>query len=159
MQLGNAKKPNCTPPKCVNCGGVEPGNFTDCRSQTQQLSSLHRRLSRDTKPTTSALQLKQAHFIAFKPPASPPRLHTTSVQTASQLLTSTDPQSLSSLLDTVKSFISLFNIKNLSHCTPISSSAPNDQRSPLKNHSGTWWCCCLFLEFNQPRSSDGSVQW
>jgi hypothetical protein len=112
------KKPNCSPPKCVNCGGAEPGNFTDCRSHTQQLSSLHRRLSRVTKPTTSAFQLKQlkqAHFIAFKPLASPPRLHTTRVQTASQLLTTTDPQSLSSLLDTVKSFLSLFNIKNLCH--------------------------------------------
>lgn len=128
------KKSNCTPPKCVNCGGAQPDNFTDCRSHTQPLSSLHRRQSRVTKPTTSALQLKQAHFIAFKPTASPPRLHTTWAQIESQPPTKTDPQSHGSLLDTVKSFLSVFNIQNI--CHTLRSLVLRLQRSPLKYHTG-----------------------
>ena len=93
----------------------------------------------------------------FKPPASPPRPHTIWAQTASQPPTTTELHSLSSLLRTVQSFLSMSNIQNL--CHTLRSSAANGQRSPLKNHAGASCCCCLFLESNQPRSSDGSVEW
>jgi hypothetical protein len=46
---------------------------------------------------------------------SPPRPHTTWTQTASQPPNTTDPHSLSSLLDTAKSFLLKFNIQNLCH--------------------------------------------
>ena len=112
---GECKIPICTPPKSLNCGRAQPDKFTDCRSQKQHSSCLHRRQPRITKPTTSALQFKQAHFTAFKPPASPLRLHTTWAQTASQPPTTTDLHCLSSLLRTIESSLSMSNIQNLCH--------------------------------------------
>ena len=122
MKLGIAKKPNGTPQKCVNCGGAQPANFTEYLShhhhrhqqqQQQQLSLLHQRQSRVKNPTTTAFQFKQAHFPALKPLASAPRPLTTWTQTASQPPTAADLQSVSSMLDTVKFFLSVFNIQNL----------------------------------------------
>jgi len=56
----------------------------------------------------NSLQSSQAAGVT-----SPP--HTTWTQTASQPPTTTDPQFLSYLLDTAKSFLSKFNIQNLCH--------------------------------------------
>jgi len=51
----------------------------------------------------------------FSSRPSLPRPHRTWTQTASQPPTTTDLQFLISLLDTVKSFLSMFNIQNLCH--------------------------------------------
>jgi hypothetical protein len=48
------------------------------------------------------------------------------------------------LFGAVKTFLTLFNIQN----TFISSSASNYQWPTVKNHVGTWYRCCLFLEFS-----------
>ena len=78
----------------------------------KQLSFLHQRQLRVTKPTTSAFQFKKAHFPALKPTVSPLRPHTRA-QNESQSPATTDPQSLSSLLDIIKSSLSVFNIQDL----------------------------------------------
>ena len=92
--MQECKQPIGTPPKCVNCGGAHPANFTDCPSYQQ----LNLRQLCLPKLTTPAFQFKQAHFPALKLPTSPLQQHKTWVQTASQTTTPTDPQSLNSVM-------------------------------------------------------------
>ena len=118
-------KPNGTPPKCVNCGRSSPGQFyrlsfisssssssstTTTTTTTQSLISVaivrHEAYHTGLPVQASSLQSSQAAGVT-----SPP--HTTWTQTAYQPPTTTDPQSLSSLLDSAKSFLSKFNIQNL----------------------------------------------
>jgi hypothetical protein len=105
------KQPIGTPPKCVNCGGAHPANFTDCPSY-QQLN-LHQWQLCLPKLTTPAFQFKQAHFPALKLLMSPLQQHKTWAQTAPQPTTLTDPQSLDSVLETVKSILAVFDIPKL----------------------------------------------
>jgi hypothetical protein len=63
--------------------------------------------------TTLAFHFKQAHFPAFKPPTFPLQQHKTWAQTASQPTTPMDPQSLNSVLETVKSIHAMFDVPKL----------------------------------------------
>jgi hypothetical protein len=76
------------------------------------LTSLHQRQSRTTKPATPAFQFQQDHFPVLKPKTSQ-QPHTTWAQTASQPPASSDMHSLSSLISTLKSFLSMFNLQNI----------------------------------------------
>ena len=117
------KQPIGTPPKCVNCGGAHPANFTDCPSY-QQLN-LHQRQPCLLKLTTPAFHFKQAYFPAFKPPTFPLQQHKTRTQAASQPTTPMDPQSLNSVLETVKSILAMFDIPKL--CQTLLSLVPQLQ--------------------------------
>ena len=111
--MQECKSPIGTPPKFVNCGGAHLAIFTDCHSYQQQLNFLHQQQPCLPKLTTPAFQFKQAHIPALKPLTSPPRLHKRWAQAASQPTTPMDPQCLSSVLETVKSILALFDIQKL----------------------------------------------
>ena len=110
------KNPYGTPPENVNCDGTRPANFTD-RPSYQQLKFLHQRQPRLPKTTTHASQFNQADIPDVMSPKFPNRTHKTWPQAASRITTKTtnDPQTLSSMLETVKYFLETFLIQKLSH--------------------------------------------
>ena len=152
MQRGSAKKKTIgTPPKCVNCGGAHPAKFTDFPSY-QQLSCLHQCQARLPKRTTPSFQFKQAHFPALKPPTPPPRTHQTWAQPASQPSTPTDPQSLSSVLETVKYILAIFDNQKL--CQTLRSLVLQLQttREPLSKIMAVLDAIVTGFEFNLIRN-------
>jgi hypothetical protein len=115
MQRGVKKKSNGASPKCVSCGGAHPANFTECPSYQQQLNFLHQRQLRLLKPS-STFQYKQAHFPALEPPTSLPRPQNTWAQAAPQRTNTTDTYPLSTVFESVKSVLTMFDIQKLCHC-------------------------------------------
>jgi hypothetical protein len=114
------------PPKCVNCGGDHPANFSGCpRDQqlyhTQRTANQQQRHIRSPKPTQPPFRNQQALFPALKTPHPSPTPPHTWAHIAAQSTNSQNQQPLSSVLDSIKSIFSMFTFHKL--CTQLRSLA------------------------------------
>ena len=114
------------PPKCVNCGGDHPANFTGCPQYLQQLTHTQRnnyqqRLPRSPKTTQLTFQYQQSQFPALRTPQPSPRQQQTWAQAASRSSDTTNQQPFSSVLDSIKSIMAMFDLPKL--CTQLRSLA------------------------------------
>jgi hypothetical protein len=118
-------KPADASPKCVNCGGDHPANFTGCPQYQQQLhltqrtTYQHRMLN--PKSSTPPFRYQQLHFPALKTPQRPSRPPQTWAHIAAQSQNVPNQQPLSSALDSTKSILAMFDLHQF--CTQLRSSA------------------------------------
>jgi len=108
-------KPASSPPKCVNCGGDHPANFTGCPQYLLQLNHTQRinhqqRQAHSTKTTSPPFQYHQSQFPALKTP-QPSSLHQqTRAQTATRISTNTTHQPISSVFESIRSIMTMFDL-------------------------------------------------
>ena len=124
-------KPAGTHLKCTNCGGDHPANFSGFpRYQqlhiTQRTTSQQRQI-RSPKPTLPPFRNLQAQFPALKTPHPPPSSSRTWAHTAAQSTNSQNQLPLSSVLDSIKSILTMFNFHKL--CTQLRSLAQLQETS------------------------------
>ena len=111
-------KPVGTPPKCINCGGNHPANFSGCPQYQQQLHHSQQTTSqqhhmRIPKPTQPPFRNQQAHFPALKTPHPMPSPPHTRAHIAAQSTNTQNQQPLSSVLDSIKFISAMFDFHKL----------------------------------------------
>ena len=111
-------KPVGSPPKCVNCGGDHPANFMGCPQYLQQLTHAQRinyqqRQARSPKTTQSTFQYQQSQFPALRTPQPSPRQQQTWAQAATRTYDITNHQPFSSVLESIKPIMAMFNLPKL----------------------------------------------
>jgi hypothetical protein len=134
--------------KFVNCDGAQPANFTEYPSYektTNFITSTSIALRRQPRLLSSSSKL---YFqLSSRWPHHDDRMRLgLKLHLSLRLKPIRSPSVL--LFGAMKIFLTLFNIQNVSDFTFIGYSASNYQWPTLKNHVGTWYRCCLFLELN-----------
>jgi len=119
-------KPASTPPKCTNCGGDHPANFSGCPRYQQQLHYTQRTANQqhqmhNPEPTLPPFRPQQASFPALKTSHSSPSPPRTWAHVVAQSFELPEPTTSSSVLDSIKSILSMFNFHKL--CTQLHSLA------------------------------------
>jgi hypothetical protein len=115
----DCKKPTGFPPKCTNCGGPHPANFSGCPQYIQQIQYQQqntRRPQRPTlnaKPTSTPFKYQQIQFPALKTPTTPLSQQSTWAQVTSRNAQPTTAQPLSSVADNIKPLLALFDYQKL----------------------------------------------
>ena len=125
-------KPPGAPPKCVNCSGDHPANFTGCPKYLQHLQSSQRSANQrqcppSTPTPTVAPAPHQPHFPVLKTPShtsNPPR---TWANVAAQPPTIQHHPPLGAIIDSIKSILSMFDAHKL--CTQLRSLAHHLQET------------------------------
>jgi len=120
-------KPVCTPPKCANCGGDHPANFSGCPRYQQQLHHNQRTATqqlhqmRVPKPTSPPFRYQQSNFPVLQTPHPPPRPPHTWAHITARLSYAPNQQPFSSALDSMKSILTMFDLSKL--CVQLRSLA------------------------------------
>jgi len=119
-------KPASTPPKCTNCGGDHPAKFSVCPQYQKQLHYTQRTANqqhqmRSPQPTLPPFRPQQAPFPGLKTPQPSPSPPRTWAHVTAQSPNSQNQQPLSSVLDSTKSILSMFDFHKL--CTQLRSLA------------------------------------
>ena len=110
------------PPKCVNCGGAHPANYSGCSEYKKLLATRTRKpLIPNSKPTQSPLQRTQ--FPTLNKPRHAQRKERTWAQVAAATTTTTEEQTLPTILRSLKTIFSSLNLQLL--CTSLHSLASN----------------------------------
>jgi hypothetical protein len=108
-------KPTGSPPKCTNCGGPHPANYSGCPQYLQQIQ-YNRQPQRPTqreKPIPMPFNYQQTQSPALKIHASPGSQESTWVQVTSRSTQPTTAQPASTVADTIKSLLALFDYQKL----------------------------------------------
>ena len=111
-------KPAGSTPTCVNCGGDHPANFTGCPQYLQQLThtqrtSFQQRQPRSSATTQSTLKYQQSQFPALRTPQPSPRQQQTWAHAATRTSDVTNHQPFSSVLESIKSILAMFDLPKL----------------------------------------------
>jgi hypothetical protein len=112
-------KPTGSPPKCTNCGGPHPANFSGCPQYLQQIQfqqQNNRRPQQSTlsvKPTTTPFNYQQTQFPVLKSPAPTISQQSTWAQVTSRTTQPQTAQPISSMADTIKYLLALFDYQKL----------------------------------------------
>jgi PAX-interacting protein 1 len=111
-------KPTGSPPKCSNCGGDHPANFTGCPKYVQQLQfsqrpTNHRQRAAPTpQPSLSSAQ-HNPYTNTRPPPPHTPHPPRTWANVVAQPPPAQNQPSSGSIIESIKSILSMFDIQKL----------------------------------------------
>ena len=110
-------KPASSPPKCVNCGGEHPANFTGCPqylqlNYTQWNNDSQQR--RSTKTSNPPFQYQQSQFPVLKTHQQSSTHQQTWAQATSRSATNSTQQPISSVIESIRAIMAMFNFQQLS---------------------------------------------
>jgi hypothetical protein len=123
-------KPTTAQRKCVNCGGEHPANHEGCPEYIKRLETRRRRIS---SPSTGTSQIPPASS-QFPPLRSPPmanRKSSTWAQVASKPHPPLDTTSFPSLVDSVKSILTSFNLHSIGATLRTLALRLQETRNPM----------------------------
>ena len=123
MRRRRAQKPVGSPPKCVNCGGEHPANYTGFPQYLRQLyhsphiHNLQQRKPHNTKTSSPQFQYLQAQFPALKTPQPATSQQQSWAQAATLTSANSSQQPISSVFESLRTIMNTFNLHHL--CTQM----------------------------------------
>ena len=113
-------KPAGSPPKCVNCGGEHPANYTRCPQylhHTPQINNQQQRKPYTIKSNSPQFQHQQSQFPTLKTTQSSTSQQQSWAEAATWTPAKSTKQPISSVFESLRTIMNMFILQHL--CTQI----------------------------------------